>query len=43
MKLGKKNKNIYIGIGVAVALVGAFIAYKKGLVTSFLNLFKKKA
>ena len=43
MKITRKNKkNIYVGLGVAVVLVGGFFAYKKGLINSLLNLFKKK-
>ena len=45
---GKKGAGLYIGIGVAVvAVVGGFIAYKKGWLSSIAstltNLFKKKA
>lgn len=44
---GKKGNTLYIIIGVVVALVGGFFAYKKGWLTSIAttvsNFFKKKA
>lgn len=42
MKIGKKrltSKHYVIGL---VVLIGLFFAYKKGLVTKFFSLFKKK-
>ena len=42
MKIKKQKNLLYIGVAVAVAVVGGFFAYKKGLFNTVLNLFKKK-